>query len=353
MHLALATIAIAITALLAATEVDLAFAQGAPFGAPRPQTPAPPVGGIVGWIFAKQTEFDLAMRAFLRQARTDGSAVWGMLGMSFLYGIFHAAGPGHGKAVISSYVIANRETWLRGVALSFASAFLQALAAVAFVAVAAMLLNATQRMMCNAERVIEIASYALIALIGVRLLWVKGLGFVAASRSLHRPTNALGPAVTPAGELHEGHVHHHHAHHHAHAHHNHDHASSCSHAHGPQPQELAGPGGWTRGLAAVVAVGARPCSGAIIVLVFALSQGLFWVGVAATFTMALGTAVTVATIATLAVTARSFASGVAAKGRGYGELVMRGIEVAASVLIIAFGVLLLAGYMLTDRLPLC
>ena len=103
----------------------------------------------------------------------------------------------------------------------------------------------------------------------------------------------------------------------------------------------------------MVAVGARPCSGAIIVLVFALSQGLFWVGVAATFTMALGTAVTVATIATLAVTARSFAGGVAAKGRGYGELVMRGIEVGASVLIIAFGVLLLAGYMLTDRLPLC
>ena len=352
MHLALATIAIATTALLAATEVDLAFAQGAPFGAPRPQTPAPPMGGIVGWIFAKQTEFDLAMRAFLRQARTDGSAVWGMLGMSFLYGIFHAAGPGHGKAVISSYVIANRETWVRGVALSFASAFLQALAAVVFVAVAAMLLNATQRMMCNAERVIEIASYALIALIGMRLLWVKGSGFVASFRSLHRPASALGAAVTPAGELHEHHDHHHHAPTHDHDH-DHDHASSCGHGHGPQPQELAGPGGWTRGLAAVVAVGARPCSGAIIVLVFALSQGLFWVGVAATFTMALGTAVTVATIATLAVTARSFASGVAAKGRGYGELVMRGIEVAASVLIIAFGVLLLAGYMFTDRLPLC
>ena len=56
---------------------------------------------------------------------------------------------------------------------------------------------------------------------------------------------------------------------------------------------------------AIVAVGLRPCSGAIIVLVFALAQGLFWAGVAATFVMGLGTAITVAVIATLAVGARA------------------------------------------------
>jgi ABC-type nickel/cobalt efflux system permease component RcnA len=54
------------------------------------------------------------------------------------------------------------------------------------------------------------------------------------------------------------------------------------HPHGPQPQELAGPGGWWRGLSAIVVVGLRPCSGAILVLVFALAQGLFWAGVAST-----------------------------------------------------------------------
>ena len=55
------------------------------------------------------------------------------------------------------------------------------------------------------------------------------------------------------------------------------------HAHGPEPEELAGPGGWWRGLSAIVAVGLRPCSGAILVLVFALAQGLFWAGVASTY----------------------------------------------------------------------
>jgi High-affinity nickel-transport protein len=59
------------------------------------------------------------------------------MGISFVYGVFHAAGPGHGKAVICSYLLANEETWRRGVVLSFASALLQAATAVAIVAVAA------------------------------------------------------------------------------------------------------------------------------------------------------------------------------------------------------------------------
>src|SRR5437868_13289052 len=95
----------------------------------------------------------------IRSAKTDGSAVWLLLGISFAYGVFHAAGPGHGKAVISSYLVANEETARRGIALSFASAFMQALVAIAVVGVGALLLNATAKTMCGAERVIEIASY--------------------------------------------------------------------------------------------------------------------------------------------------------------------------------------------------
>ena len=120
--------------------------------------------------------------------------------------------------------------------------------------------------------------------------------------------------------------------------------------HGPVPQDLAGPGGWQRGLAAIIAVGLRPCSGAILVLVFALTQGLFWAGVASTFVMGLGTAITVAAIATLAVGARGAAAKLAATRGGYGELALRGIEVGAAVLVIAFGALLLMGYMASERL---
>ena len=354
---ALMFLAATASVLLATAAFDAVLAQTSPFGGPRPSAPAmPPPDSIVGWILAKQAEFSLAMRGMLRNAKADGSAVWGLLGLSFLYGVFHAAGPGHGKAIISSYVVANDETWRRGVVLSFASAMLQAVVAVAIVVIAAGVFNATMSTMCTTERTIEIASYALIALIGLRLLWVKGRGFFKAARSIGRPLAPVGAAVTPPHDhKHHGHDHHHDHGHHDHAHHGHDHehASAWGHAHGPEPEELAGPGGWRRGFTAIVAVGLRPCSGAILVLVFALAQGLFWAGVAATFVMGLGTAITVALIATLAVGAKSLARRFASSRSGYGTLALRGVEVGAAAVIFAFGALLLTGYLLSERLPLC
>jgi hypothetical protein len=88
-------------------------------------------------------EFYRQFSSLIRAAKSDGIATRSLFGLSFLNGIFHAAGPGHGKAVISSYMVANEETWARGVVLSFASALFQALVAVALVGVAAVLLNAT------------------------------------------------------------------------------------------------------------------------------------------------------------------------------------------------------------------
>jgi nickel/cobalt transporter (NicO) family protein len=374
--IAIALLAAAAMIVLLPGVTDALAQSGTPFGMPRPSKPAPPPDGIVGWILAKQAEFSVAMRNMLRSAKADGSAVWGLLGLSFLYGIFHAAGPGHGKAVISSYVVANHETWRRGVVLSFASAFLQAFVAVAFVVVAAWIFNATMATMCASERYIEIVSYALIALIGLRLVWVKGRALLSTARNMSRPLHAVGAAVTPhdhkhdhhhdhghkhehAGHGHHDHGHHDHGHsHHAHDHHHHhhhddEHASAWGHAHGPEPQDLAGPGGWRRGLSAIVAVGLRPCSGAILVLVFALAQGMLWAGVAATFVMGLGTAITVAVIATIAVGARELAQGFASSRSGYGMLALRGLETAAAFVILAFGSLLLIGYLTSERLPLC
>ncbi len=354
---------VAAAALLLAGAVDCALAQGAfgqgsPFGGPRPSAPPVPIGGVAGWLLAKQAEFYRQFSGLIRAAKADGSVAWSLLGVSFLYGVFHAAGPGHGKAVISSYLVANEETWVRGVVLSFASALLQAIVAVAVVGVAAALLQASAATMNSAVNVIETVSYGLIILIGLRLLWVKGRGFLAALQDLHRPVGEVGAAVTPAHDHAHEHAatdahnaHHQHDHHHGHGHaHADDDASAWGHAHAPEPEELAGPGGWRRGLSAIIAVGLRPCSGAILVLVFALAQGLFLVGVGATLVMALGTFITVAVIATLAVGARAWAKRVAAHRSGYGALAMRGIEVGAAVLITLFGALLLTGYMVNERI---
>ncbi len=319
--------------LLLLVMVDAATAQ--PFGLNR-GAPSSEVSGFTGWILAKQAEFYRMLSGLIRAAKADGSAAYTLLGVSFLYGVFHAAGPGHGKAVISSYLVANNETWRRGIVLSFASAVLQAVTAIAIVAVAAALLGATAKAMGNTVRVIEIVSYALILLIGLRLLWVKGWALL----------RALGLKGRKHAHVHE----HGHGHHHHHDH-NHDHdASAWSHGHAPEPSELAGAHWLKRGLTAIIAVGLRPCSGAIIVLVFALAQGLFWIGVASTFVMGLGTAITVAAIATLAVGARGLAGKLAKAKPGAGVIILRGLETAAALVIVLFGAALLTGYLASERL---
>ncbi|OAF17815.1 nickel transporter [Bradyrhizobium neotropicale] len=336
-----------------------------PFGAPRPaQAAQPEAGGIIGWLLAKQSEFYRQMSATIRAAKSDGSAVWTLLAISFAYGIFHAAGPGHGKAVIASYLVANRETARRGIALSFASALMQSLVAILIVVISAWALNATAKTMCKAEGAIEIVSYALIAAFGLRLVWVKGGAFI-------RTLQAAQPVPAIAGVPHQhDHDHHHHhdahdhqghdhghdhdqghGHGHAHHHHGHDHVHDehCGHSHGPAPSELAGPGGWRRGFAAILTVGIRPCSGAILVLVFALAQGLFWAGIAATFLMGLGTAITVAAIAVVAVSAKDVAGRLSGARDGRGALFMHGIEFAAAGLVLLFGAGLLFGYIAAER----
>jgi nickel/cobalt transporter (NicO) family protein len=225
---------------------------------------------------------------------------------------------------------------------------MQSLVAVVIVGVCAWLLNASAKTMCGAEKAIEIASYALIAAFGARLVWTKGGGFM---RALQAPRPAAVLAA-PAHRHDHGHDHGHDQHHHDHAHghdHAHVHDEHCGHAHGPEPSELAGPGGWRRGFAAIFAVGIRPCSGAILVLVFALAQGLFWAGIAATFVMGLGTAITVATIAVLAVSAKDLAQRLSSGREAGGTLVMRGIEFGAAGLVLLFGLGLLFGYLAAER----
>lgn len=375
-HVHLAALAALIVASALALGTHPACAQVGPFGTLRP----PGAGGIAGFILAKQALFYRALAGMIRSARSDGSALWGLMGVSFVYGIFHAAGPGHGKAVISSYLLANEETWRRGVALSLASAVMQSLTAIAIVAVAAVLLGATAKFMGDTVRLIEIVSYGLIVLLGARLLWVKGCSFLSALHARKAIDKAQAWSIGNkereypafAGCNHDRASHHEHAHDHtdqeAGAHevaHEHAHGGACTHqhhhgehlyvlpwghAHGPEPKELAGPGGWRRGLSAVIAVGLRPCSGAIIVLVFALAQGLFWAGIASTFVMGLGTAITVATIATLAMSAKAVAARFARTRVGYGSVFLRGIEVGAAGLVFTFGILLLTGYMASERL---
>lgn len=296
--------------------------------------PAVPTSGLMGWVFAQQAAFYRSMSSAVMAAKANGTAELGLAWLSFLYGIFHAAGPGHGKAVISSYLIADGASVKRGIVLSAAAALAQAVTAIAIVGIAAAVLGATAHAMGSTVRWLELAAYAGIVVFGLMLAWRKGRALVAALRGREHGH-------------HHGHDHHGHDHSHHHGHDDHGH----DHSHGPEPSELKGKGWLKRGIAAVIAVGLRPCSGAIFILVFALSQGIFAIGIVATLAMAVGTAITVASIALLAV----FGKGIAVRilqtrGGGGAGIAVLGIEVAAAILIAAFGVLLFTGYMASERI---
>ncbi len=296
------------------------------------------LAGLIGWINAHQQEFYRALTGALKSMRDGGSGFWLLVGLSFVYGVFHAAGPGHGKAVISSYMLANEVELRRGVALSFASSAIQALTAIAIMSAVFLLLRGTAISMTDASRFLEIASYALVTGFGLWLLWRKG-GPAMKGLLFGRPAHSLSSA-------HPGHDHHHHHGHDAdgHDHHHHGPAESCAacgHAHLPDPKLVSGDefhwrGAWT----AIAAVGLRPCSGALIVLSFAFLNGLFAAGVLSVFAMAMGTAITVSLLATLAVTAKNLAVAFAGDGRT-GNRIHAGIEIAGALLVFLLGLALL------------
>lgn len=303
--------------------------------------------GTVAWIAAQQQDFYRALTGALRSMRDGGGGIWLLVGLSFAYGIFHAAGPGHGKAVISSYMLANEVALRRGIMLSFVSSTMQAVVAIAVMGAVFLVLRGTSISMTNASRFLEIASYVMVMGFGLWLLWRKAwppLRAVTIGRRAHSLSSASAPLAHAHAHGHHGHDHHH-AHHHHH-HHEHDHGhgeicSSCGHAHAPDPAMISGDRfDWKTAWAAIMAVGLRPCTGALVVLSFAFLNGLWFGGVLSVFAMALGTAITVSALAILAVTAKNWAVALAGDGR-VGNRVHMTIEIAGAAFVFLLGLLLL------------
>lgn len=317
--------------------MGVAAAQGAhPFGVPESGAGLGGPGWLAsffGQVSVWQSHFYRQLTGAVRAWQAEGGAAWALIGLSFAYGVFHALGPGHGKAVISSYVVANRQTARNGALLALASALIQALVAIAMVAVLALVFNATAATMNEATRWLELASYALVTVLGAWLVWIKAI------RPLLRRRRApVRAAPTPAPHAHaHAHAGHHGAHHH-------DDDCGCGHAHVPAPDQVAGPLNWRRALSAVLAVGLRPCSGALIVLVFALSQGFFLAGVASALAMGLGTGLTVAALACLAVAAGGAATRIGHRLSSAGAARLRyGVEALAALAVLLLGIMLLGG----------
>jgi len=231
-------------------------------------------------------------------------------------------------------VVANEETVRRGVTISFIAAAMQAFTAVALVALLLFGLNASGLQINAWSNKLESASYAMIALLGVYLL-------VSQFRKLWRSWRGVPTAHAAEAHSHAAHRHDHdhdHAHDHDHDHHHHADGEACDHI--VDARQLAGPFSWRKVMAVVLSVGIRPCTGAILVLVFAVTQGLFWAGVAATFAMAFGTAITVAVLATLALGSRELALKIGGANAVWINVVWTICSIGGAAVIFLFGTLL-------------
>jgi len=278
----------------------------------------------------------------LKSTTTVTAATGALVVASFIYGVLHAVGPGHGKAVISSYMLADKQTLRRGVFLAFLSSFVQALSAIVLIGGLFLATKATGLQTRIAEAWLETASWGCVALLGawlmIKELWILSRGqmhspiAVSSSPSLAQPSVSTDPgylggeaALQPAAPFEIIHPK------------PHVHDAHCNHALLPSPDELKGNMSWGKAFALALSIGIRPCTGALLVIVFASAQGLIWAGVLATFAMAIGTAITVSLLAALSVGSRNLAVGLAGRESRWGTIITSGASLISSAMVFLLG----------------
>lgn len=255
-----------------------------------------------------QRELNKRLNAEIAAYKQHGSLtpVLVILVISFLYGLFHAVGPGHGKFIVTGYFLANRARPIQGVAMSGLIALVQALTAIAIVGGAAAILDISSFALVSNVVWIELASYALLVMLG---LWIVWGGIVGRGCS--------------------------HGHGDGHDHdHGHDHRHDHVHA-SPKPVTS-----YRAMVPAAVAAGLRPCTGSILVLVFTLAQGIFFVGVLGSLVMAVGVALTVSAIGLTTIYLRRGIAQVANPGVRAANIAHRVTGIVGGALILFFAGLL-------------
>ena len=230
-----------------------------------------------------QRAINQELSGLLRQvAENPSRAGWVLLTVSFSYGVLHALGPGHGKIVITTWLATHPAKLKTSLQLTFAASLLQGLVAISLVAVVLVVLQLPARQLHLGSFWLERGSYLLVGGLGILLCWraVRRLRVL-----LRRPLKFRGFTSVHA----------------------HDEKCGCGHQHVPNQQQLTAGDDWRAHLMVVVSMGIRPCSGAIMVLLFSKIIGVFNWGILSALAMALGTSITLSGLALLVQGCRSLA----------------------------------------------
>lgn len=260
------------------------------------------------WVFARHwadfvqycINFQIYMHRYLvlyllKQQNNQTGAGFMLALFSFIYGFLHSIGPGHGKFVITTYLATSREKVTTSRLITFLGSLMQGLVAIVFVIILGVIFNLSVGELSLSRFYVEKGSALFIVLFGLvlilRALGISPLNLFRRKRqaAIHHIGQPL--AATPAPLLSANHPTH-----------QHDENCGCGHRHMPSAEQLQG--GWQTYLWVIISIGIRPCSGAIMVLVFANAIGMFTWGMIAVMSMALGTALSIMIVATLVYHAR-------------------------------------------------
>ena len=286
-------------------------------------------GALLIWLYWSQIllqsvlwqkDLHRQMTQLLQQvAEQPHQAGMSLVIFSLIYGVLHALGPGHGKVVIATFLATHPSRVRTSIRLTLLASLLQGSVAILLVTVMLVLLKTSSRQLHLSSFWLEKGSYLL----------VIGLGVMIGYRALRALWLALRPRPAPVFRAFQ-------------PQHQHDEHCGCGHAHLPTPQQMNGNVSWKTQMLVVVSMGLRPCSGAIMMLLFAKVIGVYGWGILSAAVMALGTALTISAIGLLVQQARSVAQRLAQPGAGAGitRLLIPILALTGSLILIVVGIAL-------------
>lgn len=273
-----------------------------------------------------QKELHQQLVKLLQQVKQHPLESGGMLMLfSFIYGVLHSAGPGHGKVIIAAYLATHPLKLRASLMLTLAASLVQGIVAILLVTAVLSVFRLSTRFIHQSGFWMEKASYLLIALIGVMLCYRALRKLLAIIQMNRKPAQIKIHSLKP---LEADHIH--------------SDSCGCGHRHLPTDSELASSGGWKTNLAIILSIGIRPCSGAILVLLFSKVIDIYVWGIAAAMVMALGTATTISLLALFVHSARRLAEKLISSARQplWGSVALSSVSFIGGALLIFFGIIL-------------
>ncbi|MBP6120790.1 MULTISPECIES: nickel/cobalt transporter [Providencia] len=261
-----------------------------------------------------------------------------LVGGSFLYGLLHALGPGHGKLIITTYIATQATHLKQSVIISLLASLLQGIVAIVLVSTILILFQLSTKHLNQASQYAEQFSYILVMMLGAVLC-------LAAIRQWWRLKNKPHPSfqtikyiqslnenvsciVSPTHLQTQDQCH-------------------CGHKHVIQQSELQQ--SIKSNILIILSMGIRPCSGALLVLLFSYVIDVYPWGIIAALAMAAGTAMTICGIAIfvhfMRYSAFKFSQSNGIRLHPYWHV---GLKLFAGIIFILMGLLMYQSLMMSD-----